>query len=203
MKTGWYEDAFYARSDRGLWVKSVLDYEAGEISLHWHARRKRIGGTVFTTIDENGEACNQLQGWVDAGAIGMDREFMIKLLASTDVKATEVYRAISEHIAMLLVCGFGESASDVLDVFVENLMVAGADYEVISIEGLEGAVLSCGDEEYKILVPGDNKTYSEAVPTDLGELTKLMLSTRPVNEERKLSLLSLRGQFSPRGVAPL
>lgn len=140
-------DGYYAKSEDGLWVRSLWDRECGVVRLSWQPRyRIRDGQAVL--LDENGEVMRAdpiaLAGysetaWVDAASVcKIDRK---SFLAFGGDDVVGLIAAIMRHSCLLLACGYGLGADQVSGWFVSpedgEMIMANTDYRIIS-DGVGG-----------------------------------------------------------------
>ncbi|MCK5641590.1 MAG: hypothetical protein KAJ19_12380, partial [Gammaproteobacteria bacterium] len=116
------EGEYYAKSEEGLWVRSVLDYAIGQIRFEWQMRHRMSGGLV-ESIDCNGDVIDRTplsevawsDPWVEAGNVSMDSGELIGMVPISDL--FKLQRGIMVHGSKLIALGWGTDAAEVVSWF--------------------------------------------------------------------------------------
>ena len=178
--SGYSEDrlGYYARTGRGLWVRSRWCVDTGTVRLGWQVRYE-INGPMMVTLDENEEIVGTVHvrnadlcgaPWVDVEPfMSLDRREIIDM-GRGDTRG--LIESMMRHQARLLAFGFGETSRDVAEWFVcpENgeMIRVGASHLIVGgvgvFVGLDGSRLyirNCDDGLFygSVAVEGDDCSH--------------------------------------------
>ena len=188
--------SYFARSEEGLWIKSVWDLDTGNIHLNWHERHEVVGGRVVR-LDENQSSISSEpvqfnrydSPWVLAGSVNLDSPEFLEF--SRGLVEPTIY-AIMRHLARLAALGWGDTASEVVEWFGGDLstgeFILPSKYLIANGSGIFGGIdglllevqeFQDGALKSQILVEG-HESYQ--FDRDLGaiEIRDFLVSTEPI-----------------------
>lgn len=182
----WLE--YLGRSKKGQWIKSVR-HEDDRIDIYWK-RRFDCDKDFVIYYDFNGDIESKMHAsrvdwgeeWVFAGSIKLVDE-MVDLCGIENFDKF-VY-GIMRHVVCLLICGYGESAEEVIgwfDNFEEYGFVVDGRYKIIGshgdIQDLEGGFINILPDSGSIIEV--NGAEFELDLMDDSIFTSFMIVSQPV-----------------------
>lgn len=189
-------EAYYSKSEDGLWVRSRWDQDNGVIDVAWHERIQILDGKVHW-YDENGRVLKSEDSafakysddpWTSAGVIELDRPGFIEFSRK---RTRRIIESILCHTSKLVALGFGDCAADVVEWFVrpeDGLFVVATDYEIRDgvgiFEGADGMIFTVSDLEDEqlsgVVKVGDHERFELNKRLEPGVLGDFLVSTVPV-----------------------
>jgi len=184
----------YARSQDGLWVRSIWEQARGLIEVSWGERIIVNDGQVLW-LDENGlvsrsddaRFAKHGDSWVVAGEIQMDRPGFIEFGRG---HMRIVIESIMCHVSCLAAMGFGASVSEVVGWFErpeDGHFVVASTYRVTHgvglFEGADGMLFEVLDMENDVLSGvvhvGGHESFGLESKLEPGMLRDFLVSTEP------------------------